>query len=84
MRPMTLRYRTPDVLLGPPPGTILMGSGPRVKRAYRVLGSRRSKSPPALGIATWLLHVEPMPAARGREEIDAGAPFWGIEWDRRG
>lgn len=79
----TLRYRAPAVLIAPPPGAILMGEGPRVKRAYCVLGSRRAKGVAALGIATWALTVEPMSAARGRDEIAAGAPHWSIVWDRR-
>jgi hypothetical protein len=62
---------------------ILMGEGPRVRRAYRVIEARRVKGIAALGIATWSIAVEPMSAAAGRAERDAGAVVWSIQWDRR-
>lgn len=79
-----MRYRVP-LDLGPPPvGAILMGEGPRVRRAYRILAAVKTKSSTAaLGICTWKLMVESMSAATGREEIDAGSPHWSIVWDRR-
>jgi len=86
MRPRipTIRYRVPLVDGHPPIGTILMGSGPRVRRAYRILTATKTKTTlPGLGICTWKLQVEPMSAASGRLEIEAGAPFWEICWDKR-
>jgi hypothetical protein len=65
------------------PGHILMGVGPRVRYAYRVLGARQANGVPALGMATWRLQVERMSAAAGREEIGHGVPFWSIKWDAR-
>lgn len=81
----TIRYRCPTVQGAPPPGAIIMGTGSRTRRAYRVLTARRAKSPSwvQLGICTWRLTVEPMSAAHGREDIAAGAPHWNIRWDRR-
>lgn len=80
----TIRYRCP-LEDGPPAvGTILMGDGPRVRRAYRILNATRTKSAiVGLGVCTWKLQVEPMSAASGREEIEGGAPFWSIKWDKR-
>lgn len=83
MKTPTLRYRCPAVDGAPPIGLILMGTGPRVRRGYRVLATKRSKGIAGLGVATWRLHVDPMSAARAREEIEAGAPHWDIVWDRR-
>jgi hypothetical protein len=83
-RAPTIRYRCPATDGEPFPGLILMGDGPRVRRAYRVLSTRRSKSGlAALGIVTWKLTVEPMSAAAGREEIATGVPAWSIKWDSR-
>jgi hypothetical protein len=80
----TLRYRCPFVDGPPPIGCILMGKGPRVRRGYRILGAARAKSAiVGLGVVTWKLHVESMPSSRARAEIEAGAPYWTIVWDRR-
>jgi hypothetical protein len=79
----SIRYRTPAADGPPLPGTILMGDGPRVRRAYRVLGAVRCRGCPALGIATYRLQVERMSAARGLEEVAAGAERWLIRWDSR-
>ena len=80
-----IRYRCQDTHGGPEPGHIIMGDGPRVRRAYRILGAERTRSKAiGLGTVTWKLAVEPMSAARGREEIAAGAAHWTIVWDRRG
>jgi hypothetical protein len=84
-RQPALRYRCPVTEGEPTPGTILMRDGPRARRAYRVLSSKRVRhSMPMMGYATWRIFVEPMSAAAGREEIDAGHPWWTIAWDRRG
>ena len=81
----TIRYRCPTAWDAPPPGLILMGEGPRVRRAYRVLSVTKVRSGyPALGFCTWRLSVESMAAARGRTEIDGGSPHWPLRWDRRG
>lgn len=79
-----IRYRCQSVLGAPLPGSIVMGTSDRVRRAYRVLSARRAAEMPALGVATWKLAVEPMSADAGRAEIAAGAPFWTIKWDARG
>jgi hypothetical protein len=79
----TIRYRTPAADGPPPLGCILMGDGPRARRAYRVLGSVRCRGVAAVGIATFRLSVEPMSVTRGREEVAAGAEHWLIFWDRR-
>ena len=79
----SIRYRCPATWEAPTPGLILMGIGPRVRRAYRVLSATRCRGQAALGIATWRIHVEPMGAGRGREEIAAGSPTWELCWDRR-
>jgi hypothetical protein len=79
----TLRYRCPTRDGGPSPGDIIMGDGPRVRRAYRVLKATRSSGLPALSYATWRIAVEPMRAAAGRAEIEAGVRHWSIIWDRR-
>lgn len=80
----SIRYRCPAVDGAPLPGTIIMGDGPCVRRAYRVLSADRTQSGIAgLGVVTWRLRVEPMSAAAGREEIAAGALWWTIAWDRR-
>jgi hypothetical protein len=79
-----IRYRCPHAWDAPPPGLILMGDGPRVRRAYRVLSARRVRNAlPMMGFVTWRIAVEPMSAARGREEVEAGCPRWGLQWDRR-
>ena len=81
---MTLRYRSPTTEGAPPVGAIMMGDGPRVRRAYRVLGAVRSAGGiAALGFTHWRVTVEPMIADRGREEINAGSPWWGLKWDKR-
>lgn len=80
----TIRYRSPTTEGAPPPGCILMGDGPRVRRGYRVLSAKAGKSGIAgLGVTTWKLHVEPMAKARALAEVEAGAPWWNIVWDRR-
>lgn len=80
----TLRYRSPLEDGSPPIGTILMDDGPRVRRAYRILNVVKTKTTlPGLGVCTWKLQVEPMSAASGRTEIEAGAPYWCIKWDKR-
>ncbi len=79
-----IRYRCQAALGAPLPGSIVMGTSDRVRRAFRVLSARRAKGMPALGVATWKLAVEPMNADAGRAEIAAGSPFWSIRWDRRG
>lgn len=80
----TLRYRAPFIDGAPPVGAIVMGNGPRVRRAYRILLATKTKSSlVGLGVCTWKLLVEPMSAAAGRDEIDAGAPHWEIVWDKR-
>jgi hypothetical protein len=79
----TIRYRCPAAHGAPMPGHIIMGTGPRVRRAYRVLACQKAKSTPALGVSTWRITVESMSAAAGRAEIEAGCPAWHIQWDRR-
>jgi hypothetical protein len=84
LKPKTLRYRAPFTDGPPMVGTILMGEGERVRRGYRILGVKRSKTTkPALGVTTWRLAVESMPKAVAISEIKAGAPYWSIVWDRR-
>jgi len=79
-----LSYRCPACDGPPAPGTIVMGLGPRVRRAYRVLNARRVRSKiVGLGVVTWKIDVERMSAEAGREEIALGAPHWGIVWDKR-
>lgn len=79
-----IRYRLPLVDGQPEIGAILMGDGPRVRRGYRILSATRTRSSlPGLGVCTWKLQVEPMSAAAARSEIDAGAPSWSIQWDKR-
>ncbi len=83
-RAPTIRYRCPAAHGNPSPGHILMGEGPRVRRAYRVLTIRRTRGGLiGLGCVTWKLTVEPISAAAGREEIAAGVPLWSIRWDSR-
>lgn len=80
----TIRYRCPTASGAPLPGHIVMGEGPRVRRAYRVLDARATRGGLiALGCITWRLTVEPMSAAAGRSEIAAGVPAWGVKWDVR-
>lgn len=87
-RAPTISYRCSPEDGNPSPGHILMGEGPRVRRAYRVLTIRQVR-PGWLRregdqwLATWKLTVEPMSAERGRDEIAAGVPAWGIKWDSR-
>jgi hypothetical protein len=82
---MTLRLRCPVAHGHPTPGCIVMGTGLRVRRAYRVLAATKVKSTVVmLGIWTWRLTVEGMSAERGKAEIAAGHPHWTINWDRRG
>lgn len=84
MRAATIRYRVPAIEGTPSPGAILMGDGPRVRRAYRILSAISTKSRPiGLGVVTWKLKVEPMSASTGRQEIEAGTPHWSIKWDSR-
>jgi hypothetical protein len=81
---MKIQYRCPIEEENPEPGHILMGNGPRVRRAYRVLGVRQSRGGRvALGCSTWVLTVESLSAETGRREILAGHPHWGIKWDAR-
>lgn len=81
---MKLRYRCPTIQGSPLPGHIIMGDGPRIRRAYRVLGATPARGDvPALGCTRWNLTVEPMSAAAGRLEIEAGCSWWGITWDAR-
>lgn len=83
-RQPTISYRCPTAHGNPSPGHILMGEGPRVRRAYRVLSIRQVRGGLiALGCATWKLTVEPMSADAGRREVEAGTPRWGIKWDSR-
>jgi hypothetical protein len=86
IRPPIIRYRCPTKWGRPPTGLILMGTGQRTRRAYRVLSAKRAKSPSwiGLGVCMWRLTVERMSAAHGREEVAAGVPHWDIVWDRRG
>ena len=81
----TLRYRAPTSHGAPPIGAILMGTGPRVRRGYRVTAPavRVPLGAKAMGFTRWRLRVEPMGAAAARADIDAGAPHWGLRWDRR-
>lgn len=80
-----IRYRTPTAGGPPPAGAIVMGTGARVRRGYRVIRAAASKNGIAmLGFQTWRLAVEPMSAEQARAEIAAGAPHWEIVWDRRG
>lgn len=61
-----------------------MGDGRRVRRAWRILSATKTKTTlPGLGVCTWKLQVEPMSAASGRSEIEDGAPYWRIKWDKR-
>jgi hypothetical protein len=81
---VNLSYRCPTVDGAPLPGTIIMGDGPRTRRAYRVLGARKARgSLIGLGVTTWAIKVEPMSATRGRDEIAAGAIGWSLVWDKR-
>lgn len=83
-RAPTISYRT-DVAEGRPPlGAILMGDGPRVRRAYRIMAAHRVNARvPAVNTVTWKLTVERMSAAAGRAEIEAGVPWQTIVWDSR-
>lgn len=88
-RAPTISYRLPADELSPPIGSILMGDGPRVRRAYRILTVRQVR-PGWLRHdgrggyeITWKLAVEPMSAERGRQEIAGGTPHRTIVWDKR-
>ena len=83
MKQPSIRYRCPATWHAPSPGLILIGSGSRVRRAYRVLSAARCKGQPALGFVTYRLAVESMSAERGRQEIAEGALAWELCWDRR-
>jgi len=81
---MKIRYRVPTIEGAPLPGSIIMGDGPRVRRAYRVLGAKASRGGlVALGCTTWSLTVESLSADAGRAEIANGCQSWGIVWDSR-
>lgn len=86
---MKISYRCPADGEAPVPGYILMGDGPRVRRAYRVLSARAVRpgwlrDDGAGGYTiTWKLQVEAMSAQAGRDEIALGTPWWIIHWDRR-
>lgn len=82
-RQPTLRYRCPVEDGQPPVGTILMGNGLRVRRAYRILTATMTRSPDVNHLRFWKLQVEPMSAQAGREEIAAGVPHWSIYWNKR-
>lgn len=79
----TIRYRCPAIDGMPLPGEIVMGDGPRTRRAYRILGAKKVSGPPALGVSQWRLTIEAMSAAAGVAEIEAGARHWSIAWDAR-
>lgn len=88
-RPPSISYRMPADDGPPPIGAILMGTGPRVRRAYRILTVRQVR-PGWLRHdgrggyeITWKLAVESMSAERGRQEIAEGTPDGTIVWDRR-
>lgn len=84
MRSRTLRYRSPTIDGPPLIGGILMRDGPRVRRGYRILAASKAKSrAPGLGTVMWRLHVEPMSAARAKQEVEAGVPRWSMRWDRK-
>lgn len=79
-----IRYRCPTTRGQPPTGAIVMADGPRVRRGCRILKAVKVRSSMVmLGMVTWRLSVESMSSAAAREEIAAGAPHWGIKWDRR-
>ena len=84
MKSSTIRYRAPEVDGQPMVGTILMGEGVRVRKGYRILGVRQSKSVLAgEGTVVWKLAVETMPKLAALAEIEAGAPYLTIEWEKR-
>jgi hypothetical protein len=60
-----------------------MGTGPRVRRAYRVLSVAQGKGSLEHRTAVYRIAVEPMSAERGREAIAEGTPTWELCWDRR-
>ncbi len=81
---MTIRYRCPTEEGSPLPGAILMGKGPRVRRAYRVLGATCAGTEPAIpGMTRWRLQVEAMSAATARKELETGGHHWSLVWDAR-
>lgn len=88
-RAPVIRYRCPTDDDNPAPGYILIGQGPRVRRAYRVLTTKQIRPGRFIKegdayLASWKLTVEPMSAERGREEIASGTPYMWIKWDSRG
>lgn len=87
--PPVIRYRLPADCGPVPIGAILMGTGPRVRRAYRILSAQQVRPGwfrhDGCGgyEVTWKLTVEPMSAEAGRAEIAAGMPHRSIVWDKR-
>ena len=80
----TIRFRVPTEDGALLPGHIVMGDGPRTRRAYRVFSARTSRGGAAtLGCVTWILSVEFLSAEAGRSEVKSGCRLWGIEWDSR-
>ena len=66
------------------PGHIVIGDGPRVRTAYRVLSVTKARSKmPGLGVSTYRLMVETMSAVAGRQEIELLGCYWSLVWDRR-
>lgn len=82
-KPPVIRYHCPVTWEAPHIGLILMGTGPRVRRGYRVLSANRSKGAAGADEVMWRLHVERMSKERAQAEIDAGTPHWSIVWDKR-
>lgn len=81
----TLRYRCRLSDGQPYLGDILMGIGPRTRRAYRIITAARIKNTmPMMGFVTWRVRVEPMSKAAGQREIDEGRRHWELNWDKRG
>ena len=84
MKPLLLRYRVPHSMGIPPIGGVIMGEGPRVRRAYRILSVAKVQSrTPHLDCVHYRIAAESMSAERGRQEVVAGCPRWTIVWDRR-
>lgn len=82
-RPPQIRYRCPTDCGAPTPGSIIIGDGPRIRRAYRVLSAILADADRQAGISTWRILVEPMSVATGRMEIATGCPRWIFTRDRR-